>query len=189
MQEQIKMQEQEDITAMSQTDDSEVEKPIENEPDNEVEEKDEKTSFTQDQVNEIVKNRLEKERKKMLKRYGVEDKEQFDSLMKKANSYEAMDERYSKMLDTNKELEEKIAFLENQIDVERYDDVKAYFKGKELFLNSENLSKEVDKHPEWVKANKASIIKTMGSDSTISKEKPNEKDETAKLFGFNKFVS
>lgn len=46
-------------------------------------------------------------------------------------------------------MNEQIIFINNNIDKKRYDDVRFYFKGKELEFNEENLVNELITHPEW----------------------------------------
>ena len=129
--------------------------------------------FTQDDLNNIVKERIGK----FYKKYGVSTAEEFDKLI---NSYK----------DKSKSQEEDLAFLKNNIKNERFDDVKIYFKGKGEELNAENLANEVKAHPEWVKA--PSVIKTGGVDPSKGKtpdvdDKEQEKRD-ASYFGLPGFI-
>ena len=140
-------------------------------------------TFTQDQVNDFVRNRINK----VYARYGVEDSKGLDDLINKSRSYEVMEERYSKMQDHNRELEEKIAFMTNNINPSRYDDVRAYFKGKSLEFTNDALVNELQTHPEWLNVVKTETPKTtiqsLGGDNIHYKPPKDEKAEAFKLFG------
>ena len=147
-------------------------------------------SFTQDQVNDIVRERLSR----IYSRYDVQDSNGLDELIGKSQAYSVMKSRY----DANKrmifELQEELAFLKNDIEPSRYDDVRAYFRGKEIEFNHEALANEIVNHPEWKRVieksnDRITTIKSISPDRNVSKVSPNEKDEVAKLFGFkNGFV-
>ena len=144
-------------------------------------------TFTQDEVNEIVRARLEKAHKKIYNRYGVEDKKSLDELIGKAQSYDVMKERIEAMRGENASLKEKITFLENNINPERYDDVRTYFKGKELEFNPENLLAELERHNEWLNPVKTdntptTTITTLGTNKA-EKQPIDEKEYASKLFG------
>lgn len=108
-------------------------------------------TFTQEQVNKIMRARLERDRLSFLNRYGVKDRDGLDSLIGKAQSYDIMKERYEAGKTRIAELEERLAFMSNGINPDREDDIRAYFKGKGLEFNEETLVKELDTHPEWRK--------------------------------------
>lgn len=145
--------------------------------------------FTQDQVNDFVRSRLNK----FYNRYGVDGSKGLDELVGKAQSYSVMEERYKAMEEEKRGLMEKIAFMENNINPNRYEDVRAYFKGKEIEFNNDSLVNELATHPEWLNQAETrepmTTIKTLGSDtSTVPVNRPNEKDEVAKLFGLKKLI-
>ena len=160
-----------------------------NEQENPETKNDEATkTFTQDDVNKFVRERLERDRQSFYKRYGVEDREGLDALIGKAQSYEIMDERYNNMLQENNGLKEELAFVKNNINPERYDDVKAYFKGKELKFDVNSLANELETHPEWLNVVKAddkpkTTVKVVGTDGDHIPPKKDEKAEAMKLFG------
>lgn len=144
----------------------------------------EEKKFTQEEVNDIVRKRLDKQKSSFLKNYNVESEEELTDLLKKALGYEEL----KSSLDTEKkskgELVEKLAFLENNINQDKVDDIKTYFKGKELELNSDNLKNLLDTHKEWVneKQNITTIL-PLGSDNTTPKPQVSEKEQASKLFG------
>lgn len=108
-------------------------------------------TFTQEQVNKIMRSRLERDRASFLNRYGVKDRDGLDSLIGKSQSYDIMKERYEAGKTRIAELEEKLAFMSNNINPDREDDIRAYFKGKGLEFNEETLVNELETHPEWRK--------------------------------------
>ena len=150
-------------------------------------------NFTQEQVNDIVRARLERSQARIFNRYGVKNKTELDELIGKAQSYQVMYERYGLMKDELSNLKQEIAFLKNNINPERKDDIMAYFKGKGIEFSNDNLVNELATHPEWlnpVQVNDKPIttIQTLGNGNDIQEEKPNEADVMAKYFGLSKFI-
>ena len=147
-------------------------------------------SFTQEQVNEIVTKRLNR----VYERYGVKDSNSLDVLMGKSQAYEVLKNRVHKYREELKNLKEEMAFYKNDIDPTRYDDIRAYFKGKGIEFNDEAFINELANHPEWKRvveqsSNKVTTISAISPDRNVGRSSTNEKDEIAKLFGFkNGFV-
>ena len=151
-------------------------------------------TFTQEQVNDIVRSRLDKAQQRLFNRYGVTNRDELDSLIGKSQSYDVMKEKYADLETKNYELEKELAFSKNNINLERQEDIMAYFKGKGIDFNNDNLINELSTHPEWlnpvkVEAKPKTTIETLGSDSTTEMPKVSEKDEMAKIFGLSKFIS
>ena len=150
-------------------------------------------SFTQEQVNDIVRSRLDKAQQRLFNRYGVSNRDELDTLIGKSQSYDIMKERYSGLKTQNAELERELAFFKNNINPERKDDIIAHFKGKGIDFNNDNLVNELSKHPEWLNPVKVedkpkTTITTLGSDSTTEMPKVSEKDEMAKIFGLSRLI-
>lgn len=150
-------------------------------------------TFTQEQVNEIVRARLERSQARIFNRYGVKNKIELDNLIGKAQSYQVMNERYALIKDENSGLKQELAFLKNNINPERKDDIMAYFKGKEIEFSNDNLVNELATHPEWlnpvqVDDKPKTTIQILGNGNELQEEKPNEKDVMAKYFGLSKFI-
>ena len=151
-------------------------------------------TFTQEQVNDIIRARLEKAQQRLFNRYGVTNRDELDSLIGKSQSYDVMKEKYADLETKNYELEKELAFSKNNINLERQEDIMAYFKGKGIDFNNDNLINELSTHPAWlnpvkVEAKPKTTIETLGSDSTTEMPKVSEKDEMAKIFGLSKFIS
>lgn len=158
------------------------------------ENKDKSTSnetFTQEQVNDIVRNRLDKMQNRIFNRYGVKDKNELDDLIGKSQSYNILKERLQNSKNENYQLREELAFIKNNINPSKYDDIRAYFKGKELEFTNDNLVNELLTHNEWlnpVKVNDKPVttIKTLGNIRQDTTPEIDEKNIAAKLFGLKK---
>ena len=169
-----------------------------NEETSQAESKETKTpkSFTQEQVNDMMRKRIERERNSTIKsineKYGAKDESELDELFKKSLSYDVMKERYDNLVSAKAELEKELAFTRNNIEPSKEDDIMAHFKGKEMEFNEETLKAELETHPEWLrvveKSNKPkTTIKAISPERQISNEK-DEANEMAKLFGLEKFI-
>lgn len=150
--------------------------------------------FTQEQVNDFVSRRVERERKsvytKVLEQLGIKSEDEIESIIAKATSYEAMKEQYDLTIGENSELKRQLLFINKNISDERKDDVIAHFKGKEMELNDENLTQELQTHPEWL--NVVKPTENPKPQTTITKlgvdrgyvEADDEKKRAMRLFGF-----
>ena len=150
-------------------------------------EKQETKTFTQEQVNDFVRNRIDRERNSTYKRYGVKDRDELDSLIVKSQSYDMMREQYDTLKSQNDSLQRDLAFLRQNIEPTRQEDVLAYFKGKDLDFTEENLVEALRTHPEWLRASEVSdkpkyTFKQIGAERSYQEPK-DEKKEVAKLFG------
>ena len=145
-------------------------------------------TFTQEQVNKIMRSRLERDRLSFLNRYGVKDRDGLDSLIGKAQSYDIMKERYIASKTKISELEERLAFMSNGINPDREDDIRAYFKGKGLEFNEEALINALETHPEWRKVvesdNKPkTTIEVFGVDHKDRNIPETETEKMNRIFG------
>ena len=181
------MQEEEVVTATTDVEATETEQENVDEVEENTEQEETPKTFTQEQVNEMVKARLDRDRKSIYKRYGVSDKKGLDDLIGKAQSYSVMEERYNAIQSEVNSLRESNAFLKNNINPERYEDVRAYFKGKEMPFTEENLKNEIATHSEWItksgeEPTPKTTINVLGKEQN-PKPSINEKDEAMKMFG------
>lgn len=101
-------------------------------------------TFTRDEVTRILKRRIDRYQNQMFKKYGVENSEGLDSLFEKAKGYDDI-------LKSRDEYAEKVAFMGNNINPDRYDDIRTYFKGKGLQFSEDELKRQLETHAEWVK--------------------------------------
>jgi len=145
-------------------------------------------SFTQEMVDEIVRSRLERDRKSFYKRYGVENRDDLDGLIGKSQSYDIMKERYEQIKEENQGLKKKMAFITNNINPSREEDIEAYFKGKDIEFNGDNLMKELETHPEWLNVVQKEVtpqttIKKIGVDKSDFKHVESEDERIKRIFG------
>jgi len=124
-----------------------------------VDNEEEVETYTREQFEEKfnigVKERLAKKDKNLLEKYGVSSYEELDNKIAKAESYDVVNEDFKKVTETNKSLTQKLSFKENNIDPDRIDDVKTYFKGKEIKFSNDELVKALETHKEWIKQPKS----------------------------------
>lgn len=128
-------------------------------------------TLTQDEVNAIVKDRLARQEKadteKFLKQLGVEKPEDIDSIVKKAQSYDTTKKAYDETAPALKTAREELTLIKNDIEPNRYEDVRLHFKGKGVELTEEALKAELATHPEW-KSNKQVIQPKQPETTTIT---------------------
>lgn len=171
-------QEQIADTAKAEDEAKATEQTAEAEPQKAEEEK-----FTQSQINEIVTRRLAKQAEAFYKKYGVNDEEGLNALVGKAKEYDELNKKYGELSDKSSELNEKYLFNTNSIKKDREDDVRTYFKGKELQLTDENIKEALKTHAEWSDApvNNPLPVGNGGS----PKVEEDEIDVASRLFGIN----
>lgn len=139
-------------------------------------------TFTQEEVNEIISERLKRERENNLKRYNVSNDDELNSTLAKGREYDDLKKK-------NGELTERVLFLTHAISAEREDDVRTYFKGKSLEMNEDNLAKALETHKEWVKENSAPNVIPTGAYKEPGEKKEVDDDEMIrKIFGINRVV-
>lgn len=100
-------------------------------------------TFTRDEVTKILKRRLDRYQNSVYTKYGVKDSTELDSLFEKAKTYDDI-------IKARDEALEKVAFMENNINKDKYDDVRTYFKGKGLQFTEDELKRQLETHPEWI---------------------------------------
>lgn len=145
-------------------------------PNSGVNVKEEHKNFTQEDVNEIVGSRLERNDNAWLKELGISSKEEVANLVASAKNYNLFKDDYEKL---------KTEKLFNSLNIkeDRVDDVKAILKGKELPFTKESIEKEIKTHPEWLKEQGVSV-ETIGTKKSEVKEPAlSEKEIAEKGFG------
>lgn len=180
---------QENTTTEVEQQEQVVENNVQNE--NPVEPKKEVQSktFTQEQVNKIMRSRLDRDRLSFFNRYGVKDRDGLDGLIGKAQSYDVMKERYNGLKNENAQLRERLAFVSNGINPDREDDIRAYFKGKGIEFSDEALIQELETHPEWRKvvdtgdSTPKTTIKALGVEHRDRNVQETEAEKRRRIFG------
>ena len=140
-------------------------------------------TFTQDEVNQIVKDRLDRQTERFLKRLSLESMDGIDQLLEHANGYAEAQELMTRYQLENEDLRQQIAFRDNGVDPNRYDDVKAYFKGKGLDLTADELKAQLETHPEWaLKKPQTTTIRRLSPEKSAPKT-VDEWQQARKYFG------
>lgn len=140
--------------------------------------------YSKAEVIELMKKRVNRSHNSFFKRYGVKDLQELDA---RFNSNKQLQEDYLGLQNKNSELMREIAFLKNNINPDRYDDIIAYFKGKGIEFSETELVNLLSSHPEWLKQQVAeptatTTIRTLGVENH-PEPKQSEKDLASKLLG------
>ena len=146
---------------------------------NVVSEKPERT-YTKVEVQNLMRRRVERSHNAFFKRYGVENLEALDDLMNKSKSF---GEDYASIQTKNKELMREIAFLKNNINPVKYNDIIAHFKGNDIEFSEEQFIEALKTHPEWLKTSPQNVVTFQKMGNEFHKDLPNEKDIASKLLG------
>ena len=140
-------------------------------------------TYTKEEVQDLMKKRVERSHKAFFTRYGVNDLKGLDDLMHKSKSFSDMETEYGAIQLRNSELARENAFLKNNINPEKYDDIITHFKGAGIDFSEEQLLEALKTHPEWLKVQpQVTTIQEMGSEFH-DKNKPDERDVASKLLG------
>lgn len=148
-----------------------------------IEPKVEEKLLSQSEVNDFVAKRVNETKNSFFKRYGVSNRDELDDLIGKCQSYDEMKERYDNLNNENTSLRQELTFIKNNIEPSRVDDIKIYFKGKELELNEENLLKELETHNEWVKKNAS--VEPLGVEHIEKNKVESEQERIKRIFGID----
>ena len=143
-------------------------------------------ALTQEEVNEIVRERLAKRDRAIFAKYGVSDEAGLDELFAKAGETDGLKAKLSELSEESRSLKEKIAFFENGILPSKEDDVRTYFKGKGIEMSGEALRQVLETHPEWTSAPQTtpkSSPRAIGADSGNGIGKRTEEEEAERMFG------
>lgn len=140
--------------------------------------------FTQEQLNNVVRDRLNK----VYSRYEVNNAQELDDLVSKAYEREVYEEEYNSLLNNYAKINRELTFLKNNINFDREDDIVAYFKGKDIDFTADNLIEALKTHPEWLNAKSASetqktTIQALGNDANHKDVSLSELEQAEKLFG------
>lgn len=164
----------ENITQSQQSDNN---VSVETKPNKEVD-----RTFTQRDLDDIVSKRI----RKLYERYGVKNQDELDTLIGKAQQRDTFKDKNDNLLKENKELNERLLFISNGVKKEKYDDIRAYFKGKELDFNKDTFLKELETHPEWLKNIKK--VESIGNEKNSNSYEQDEREIAKKLFNLKGFV-
>ena len=151
-------------------------------------------TFTKSQVNEIMRNRINRSHESFFKRYGVNNLNELDDMLGRSKSYDSiklqfddlsqkhsnLENEHNNLMSQFKDLNRNYAYKVGNIDESRIADIDAYFKGKGIDINEASLSEELKNHPEWIK--KASTVKSLGAEVS-PKSEVDERELASRIFG------
>ena len=135
-------------------------------------------TFTQSRVNELVGRARQEGRESALKelfnRYGVNTDDELNEVFGRGQAYDGLNDEYSAMNNSYKELSIENALLKSEVAPERYEDVKLILTGKGYDVTVENIAMLLPSHPEWKGSNTA--VSTAAPQPALS---PNGNNATA----------
>lgn len=139
--------------------------------------------YSKAEVQDLMKRRVERSHKAFFTRYGVENLKALDELMNKSKSFSDMETEYGAIQLKNSELLRENAFLRNNINPDKYNDIIAHFKGLDIDFSEEQLLEALKTHPEWLKPQpQATTIQKMGNEFH-KEDTPSERELASKLLG------
>ena len=143
--------------------------------------------FTKEQVNDLMKKRVERSHNSFYTRYGVKDLSEMDALFSKAKNHDAMKGEIDELTGKNteltsqlKDLTKKYGYKSCNINPDKINDIETYFKGKNLDIDENSLATELKTHPDWV--SKPVTIENLGAEQTPPPE-VDEAAEASRFFG------
>lgn len=135
-------------------------------------------TFTQAEVDKFIQERLTR----VYAKAGAKNASEFEQILT------AKDNDLTDARTQLKELQKSNALRDNNISLERYDDIDTWFKGKGKEFTAEELTEAVKSHPEWVDR-KVTAPQIGGNIESVNVNKgKNEADEIARLLGYDKLV-
>ena len=142
--------------------------------------------YSKAEVQDLMRRRVDRSHKAFFTRYGVENLKALDELMNKSKQFSDMQTEFGAIQLRNSELARENAFLKNNINPEKYDDIITYFKGAGIDFSEEQLLEVLKTHPEWLKqvdpAPTTTTITKMGSEAHTPTPE-SERERAEKLLG------
>lgn len=133
--------------------------------------------LTQSQVDEIVGRTRTETRDKTMQgfygRYGVDNEAGMDELVGKSQKYDLLRDDYDHVSKELADCKVKLALMDSGIAPERYEDAKLILTGKGLEVTPENITLELETHPEWKK-----VMPSLPAEDEEVKEVFVKKEET-----------
>jgi len=143
--------------------------------------------YSKAEVQDLMRRRVERSHNAFFKRYGVENLKGLDELMNKSKQFSDMETEYGAIQLRNSELARENAFLKNNINPDKYEDIITHFKGAGIDFSEEQLLEALKTHPEWLKqieqkpTNTTTITK-LGSEAH-QPDAPSDLERASKLLG------
>lgn len=143
-------------------------------------------TYTKEQVQDLMRKRVARSHNSFFTRYGVKDLKGLDDLFEKSNKFQQMQDEYGAIQLKNSDLVRENAFLRNDIEPTKYDDIIAHFKGLNVDFSEDALLEAIKTHPEWLKQRiveqPKTTIQSMGLESH-NNPTVDEKELAFKLLG------
>lgn len=137
-------------------------------------------TYTKAEIQNLMRRRVERSHNAFFKRYGVQNLKGLDELMNKSKS---IGDEYANLQLKNSDLSRENAFLRNNINPEKYNDIITHFKGSGIDFSEEALLEALKTHPEWLKVQpQTTTIQKLGQEFH-KQEAPDEKIEAGRLLG------
>lgn len=144
-----------------------------------------KEESSQEKINSIVQERLKRDRDTRLKKYGLNNEDELEKLIKDSKEKDSLSEKYTKLYEEVSSLKNEKVLNSLGIKEEKFDDIKFLFKGKGLELNKENLEKELKTHAEWSKNSTYKLDGNIGSEVRKNHDEKSDEEKAKELFGYN----
>lgn len=140
-------------------------------------------TFTQDEVNDIIRERLARYDKKVAEELGGS----IDDIRGIIDAHEKLKADYDNLKAAYDELFRELTFDQYGIDPERAGDIDAIMKSRNMDFTAHNLEALLDTHPEWRKQQATfQQVGTPRGDTTQRGE--SESERAARLFGLTGFA-
>jgi hypothetical protein len=137
--------------------------------------------LSQDEVNKIVAGRLREANKKIHTKFGVDSEAALEALVGKGQTHDALQGQIKALTEEISNMKFDKVMRLSKIRADKFEDVKAILKSKNLPFE-ENAVKEILKtHPEWVRKPLEKVVRPIGNNGA-QPTPPNEKDMVRSLF-------
>ena len=145
--------------------------------------------YNKQQIIDMMRRRVERSHNAFFKRYGVTNLKELDDKFSYVKKYDDLNSQFAPLEAKNAELIRENAFLRNNIEPSRYDDIIAYFKGHDLEFTEEALLEAVKTHPEWLRPSTTptptTTMKSFGAEQQQARQET-EDEKFNRIYGFNK---
>lgn len=144
-------------------------------------------TYNKQQVTDLMEKRRARTHRAFFNRYGVTNLKGLDELFDKSKKFQSMQDEYGAIQLRNSDLMRENAFLRNNIEPAKYDDIVAHFKGMGQDFTEEALLEAIKTHPEWLKPSNIPAQTTIKSMGIEAHKSPTESDaeRASRLLGVN----
>jgi hypothetical protein len=136
--------------------------------------------LTQEEVNKIVAGRIREVTKKLHEKYGVKTEDELNALIGKGQAHDVLKEQMTKLNEEISALKTDKLLRLNKVRADKFADVVALLKGKNLPINADNIKNVLNTHPEWLRKAKPKVVAPIGANKPG--EKPVDEKALARSF-------